>query len=44
MGFISGQVQLPNTPISLEPTLLSDFGRNYQVNLRVSLQLPTGRR
>ena len=44
LGFISGQVLLPHSSISLEPTLLSDFDRNYQLNLRVSLQLPTGRR
>ena len=43
MGFVSGQVQLPHTSISLEPTLLSDLGRNYQVNLRVNWQLPARR-
>ena len=43
MGFISGQVQLPHTPISLEPSLMSDFDRNYQVSLRVNLRLATGR-
>ena len=44
MGFVSGQVPLPHTSISLEPTLLSGFGRNHQVNLRVNWQLPIERR
>lgn len=43
MGFISGQVQVPHTPLSLESMLLSDFDRNYQVNLRVNWQLPARR-
>ena len=44
MGFVSGQVQLPHTSLSLEPTLISDFSRNYQVNLRLNWQLPAARR
>ncbi|WP_201978407.1 prolipoprotein diacylglyceryl transferase family protein [Hymenobacter rubidus] len=39
MGFVSAQVPLPHTAISFEPSLLSDFKSNYQVNLRVNWQV-----
>ena len=44
MGFVSGQVQLAHTPFSIEPTWASDFGRNYQVKLRLNWQIPIGTR
>ncbi|MDQ2772012.1 MAG: hypothetical protein M3Y54_16110, partial [Bacteroidota bacterium] len=42
MGFISANLQLANTGVSLEPYVASDFDRHYQMNLRLHYQIPLG--
>ncbi|MBH8571153.1 prolipoprotein diacylglyceryl transferase [Microvirga sp. STS02] len=39
MGFVSANVRLAKTGLSIEPYAASDFGRHYQVNLRLNYRL-----
>ena len=42
MGFVSANLRLANTGLSLEPYVASDFDRHYQMNLRLHYQIPVG--
>ncbi|OGX81238.1 prolipoprotein diacylglyceryl transferase family protein [Hymenobacter glacialis] len=42
MGFLSANIRLAKTGLSVEPYAASDFGRHHQVNLRINYQIPLG--
>ena len=44
MGFLSANVRLAKTGLSVEPYAASDFGRHHQVILRINYQTPLGQK
>ncbi|TGE25070.1 hypothetical protein E5K00_07690 [Hymenobacter aquaticus] len=43
MGFLSADIRLGRTGVTLYPYGATDFGRHHQLNLRVGYRLPLGR-